>query len=96
VWNLEQISLGGAVTPVMTLGDGSLGFNGGLVFNPGDGFFYAISNDSMGNSTRNRISVGLDSITPIAPALGRASTLVLSLWWTRPAPLPNLRLGFWP
>ena len=35
------------VTPLATLGDGSLGFNGGLTFGPGSGL-YAIANDSSG------------------------------------------------
>jgi len=93
-WNLEQISLGGAVMPVMTLGDGSLGFNGGLVFNPGDGFFYAISNDSMGNSTLNRISVALDSITPIAPALGQGFYFGALTLVDEPGAAPEPSAGF--
>lgn len=36
-----------SVTTVATLGDGSLGFNGGLVLGPG-GSLYAIANDSTG------------------------------------------------
>src|SRR5262249_43879618 len=38
------------VTSVATLGDGSLGFNGGLAFGPG-GLLYAIANDSFGASS---------------------------------------------
>ena len=43
-----------STTPTATwlanLGDGSLGFNGGLAYHAGEGRFYAVSNDSFGYS----------------------------------------------
>ncbi|MBZ5605891.1 MAG: hypothetical protein LAO79_26630 [Acidobacteriia bacterium] len=55
---------GGAFSPVMTLVDPSslvpLAFNGGLVYDPNDGYFYAMANDSQGRSNLYRIdSVGM-------------------------------------
>ena len=46
---LDSISLGGVVTPLaVSLGQG---FTGGLAYSPGSGLFYAISSDSLGNSS---------------------------------------------
>ncbi|HLK68641.1 MAG TPA: hypothetical protein VKU19_34660 [Bryobacteraceae bacterium] len=40
----------GPTSSLFTLGDGSLGFNGGLTFDPVSHNFYSIANDSQGNS----------------------------------------------
>ncbi len=59
-----------SVTTVATLGDGSLGFNGGLVFGPG-GLLYAIANDSSGaNSLYQVQSNGALSLVGPAGGLG--------------------------
>ncbi|MBI4877169.1 MAG: hypothetical protein HY822_21250 [Acidobacteria bacterium] len=47
----NSISTGGVTTPLFDLGDRSLGFTGGLAFNPDNNLFYAIANDSSGNSS---------------------------------------------
>jgi hypothetical protein len=44
-------------TQLFPLGDSSIGFNGGLTFNPGDGLFYAVRNDSDGNSALTLFSL---------------------------------------
>ncbi len=60
----------GSVTTVGTLGDGSLGFNGGLTAGPG-GVFYAIANDSLGASSFYRVqSNGTISLIGSAGGLG--------------------------
>jgi hypothetical protein len=46
-----------SVTPLFGLGDGSISFNGGLLFDPGSGRFYAISNDGGANSTLDHFSL---------------------------------------
>jgi hypothetical protein len=39
-----------SAAPLATLGDGTVGFNGGLAYNSGNSLLYAIGNDSFGNS----------------------------------------------
>jgi hypothetical protein len=59
-----------SVTNVATLGDGSLGFNGGLVIGPGGGL-YGIANDSFGASSLYGIqSNGAFSLIGTAGGLG--------------------------
>jgi hypothetical protein len=59
-----------AVTTVATLGDGSLGFNGGLTTGPG-GTLYAIANDSTGAGSLYSIqSNGTVSLVGSAGGLG--------------------------
>lgn len=48
----------GVATPLFKLGDGSLGFNGGLAFDPAANLFYGIANDSFGNSSLVSFSLG--------------------------------------
>lgn len=47
-----------SVTSLFNLGDGSVSFNGGVLFNPADGLFYAIANDGAGNSTLDSFTLG--------------------------------------
>ena len=63
----RMFSLGQRVQPSTMIGfkqieffdhTGSLGFNGGLLFEPGNGLFYAISNDVNGASELNSFSLG--------------------------------------
>ena len=59
-----------AVTPLATLGDGSLGFNGGLTTGPG-GTLYGIANDSTGAGSLYTIqSNGTLSLVGAAGGLG--------------------------
>jgi hypothetical protein len=44
-------------TSQFELGDGAIGFNGGVTFRPSDGLFYAIRNDSDGNSALTSFSL---------------------------------------
>lgn len=61
-----SVSTGGTATWQFDLGDGSLGFNGGLAFNPFNNLFYAIANDSGGNSSLVSFSPwGGGAFTPI-------------------------------
>jgi hypothetical protein len=65
---LYEIDLGAsAVTFKFSLGDGSLSFNGGLLFHPDNGLFYVISNDANANSELNSFSLGggAGSLTPL-------------------------------
>jgi hypothetical protein len=58
-----------SVTSLFNLGDGSLGFNGGLTFRPTDGLFYAIANDGSGNSTIQSFSLaGAGTLTSVLPS----------------------------
>ena len=52
-----------------SLGDGSIGFNGGLAYNTSNTLLYSIGNDSLGSSTLYRLTTLGGSLTPIA-ALG--------------------------
>ena len=40
------------------MGNSQSSFNSGLLFDPGSGFYYAISNDGLGNSTLNSFTLG--------------------------------------
>lgn len=53
-----SISTGGAATWLFDFVDPTLGFNGGLAFHPGSSLFYAIANDSLGNSSLVSFSSG--------------------------------------
>ena len=57
-----------------TVGDNTLGFNGGLTYNSKDGLFYAIAADSTGASLLYRIDTGTSSATPIGVTLGTGYT----------------------
>jgi hypothetical protein len=58
-------------TALFTLGDGSLSFNGGVAFQPADGLFYVISNDSLANSTLYSFTLaGEASLNPVASNFG--------------------------
>jgi hypothetical protein len=46
-----SISTSGVAAWLFDFANPTLGFNGGLAFNPGNNLFYAIANDSQGNST---------------------------------------------
>lgn len=50
----------GTATPLASLGDGSVAFNGGLAYSSAAGRFFAIGNDSLGNAS-------LVSFTAAAP-----------------------------
>jgi len=56
---------GNLATFLFNLGDGSLGFNGGLAFRPTDGLFYAIANDGAGASSLVSFSGQGGPITPL-------------------------------
>jgi hypothetical protein len=54
------------VTRLFNLGDGSVSFNGGLLFDSSGGQFYAISNDNLGNSTLETFTLsGAGAFTPL-------------------------------
>jgi hypothetical protein len=64
--NLATVDPGGA-TPRFDLGDGSLGFNGGLAYDTANNRFYAIANDSLGNSSLVSFTLGgAGSVTTLA------------------------------
>ena len=46
-----SLTASGTSTLRFNVGDGSLGFNGGVTFRPGDGLFYAVANDFTGASS---------------------------------------------
>lgn len=70
---LTQLSTTAPVvaTPLANLGNGSIGFNGGLAYNTGDAMLYAIGNDSLGRSTLYRMSTGGAGLTPVGSGLGQ-------------------------
>jgi hypothetical protein len=55
--------------PLATLGDGSIGFNGGLAYNTSSALLYSIGNDSGGDSTLYRMTTLGGSLTSVG-ALG--------------------------
>ncbi len=63
----------GTFASIMNLDDptspGLISFNGGLVYDPFDGEFYSIGNDSLGNSTLYRIDVLNGSVKPLTARL---------------------------
>jgi hypothetical protein len=62
-----SVTTGGTATWLFDLGDGTLGFNGGLAYRAGTNVFYAIANDSAGNSSLVSFSAsGASTITTIA------------------------------
>jgi hypothetical protein len=94
----NSITLSGAsgtATFLFSLGIGADSYNGGLVFNPADNRFYAISNDSSANSTLKSFALGGGTITSEL-ALGQGFnnvglTLVQSA--SVPEPSSGLLLG---
>ncbi|MBI3681032.1 MAG: PEP-CTERM sorting domain-containing protein [Acidobacteria bacterium] len=66
--SLYSMTAGGAATRLFDLGNGSLGFNGGLAFDPGSDLFYSIANDGFGSSSLVSFSLaGGASLQTIAP-----------------------------
>jgi hypothetical protein len=64
-----------AVNRLFNVGDGALGFNGGLTYDSKDGLFYAIAADGSGASFLYSIDTGTSSVTPItAVTLGTGYT----------------------
>lgn len=65
---LNQLPTVAPVTaaPLSSLGDGSIGFNGGLAYNTSGSLLYSIGNDSLGNSTLYRFTTLGGSVTSIA------------------------------
>jgi hypothetical protein len=64
-------------TPLFNLGGGALGFNGGLTYRSTDGRFYAMANDSSGNSTLESFTLGGPGTltTAFSPGVGFISGL---------------------
>jgi hypothetical protein len=56
-----------SASPLATLGDGSIGFNGGLAYNTSNSMLYAVGNDSFGSSTLYSMTTLGGSLTPVAP-----------------------------
>lgn len=69
----------GSVTTIATLGDGSLGFNGGLTVGSG-GTLYAIANDSSGNSSLYTVQTS-GSTALVGSAGGLGSGFLGGLAW---------------
>lgn len=57
----------GVTTSLFALGDGSLGYNGGLTYDPADGFFYALAS---GESESALQKIGLGGSVTTAQLLG--------------------------
>jgi len=57
----------GVTTPLFAIGDGSLGYNGGLTFDPANGFFYALAS---GASESVLVRIGLDGSVTAVQSLG--------------------------
>jgi hypothetical protein len=73
---LTAVSDTGVATPLATLPDGSIGYDGGLALRPGDpsgSGLYAVGNDSLGNSTLYRFGLDGSAATPVL-ALGQGFT----------------------
>jgi len=72
----DGFGVGNVFTPLSpagagtTVGDGSVAFNGGLVYNGVDSAFYAIANDGLGASTLLHFSAASPATTLGAAALG--------------------------
>jgi MYXO-CTERM domain-containing protein len=58
-----------SASPLASLGDGSIGFNGGLAYDTSNAMLYAIGNDSQGGSALYSFTTSGGSLTSIA-ALG--------------------------
>lgn len=71
--------LPGSVTTIGTLGDGSLGFNGGLTTGPG-GVLYAIANDSLGASSLYSVQTNA-TVSLVGAAGGLGFGLLGGLAW---------------
>jgi hypothetical protein len=56
-----------SAAPLASLGDGSIGFNGGLAYSTGNALLYSVGNDFLGNSTLYSFTTLGGSFTPIAP-----------------------------
>jgi len=70
----------GVFSDVMALSTmGTQAFTGGLTYNAADSFFYALANDSNGDSELYRIDVGGNSITALTSQLGPGYTGGLTL-----------------
>jgi hypothetical protein len=52
--------------PLATLGDGSIGFNGGLAYHTSSALLYSIGNDFLGDSTLYRMTTLGGSLTSVA------------------------------
>jgi hypothetical protein len=57
--------------PIASLGDGSLAFNGGLVFDAGSSRLFGIANDSTGNSQLYSFTAAGGGLTPLGSGLGQ-------------------------
>lgn len=72
----DALGVGNVFTPLSppgagtTVGDGSVAFNGGLVYDSAGSVFYAIANDSLGASTLLHFSGAAPAATAGAVALG--------------------------
>ncbi len=69
VLNQLQTAAPVSAAPLASLGDGSIGFNGGLAYNTVESLLYSIGNDSSGYSTLYNLTTSGGSLTAIA-ALG--------------------------
>jgi hypothetical protein len=58
-------------TPLAGLGDGSVGFNGGLAYNTVNGMLYTIGNDSFGGSALYRMSAAGSGLAAVGAGLGQ-------------------------
>ncbi len=85
-----------SVNFVGSFGDGSVAFNGGLAFDPTANLFYAISNDSSGNSTLDTFtSAGSGSLSPVATfGVGYVNAGLALVTTDQPIPEPPTLLLF--
>ncbi len=70
---LSSIQLSGGVVSanIFSLGDGSVSFNGGLLYDPSSGLFYTIGNDQFGNSSLYSFSLsGANSLATVLSDFG--------------------------
>ena len=82
----------GAATPLFALGDGSIGFNGGLAYDAAADRFFVIGSDSLANSSLYSFTLaGLVSVTQIGSSFGQGflnASLVLLPDGDQPVPEP--------
>jgi hypothetical protein len=71
VFSYIQLSGGVVTADIFTLGDGTVSFNGGLLYDPASGLFYAIGNDQSGNSSLYSFSLsGAGTLTTVLSDFG--------------------------
>jgi hypothetical protein len=71
VFSSIELSGGVVTADIFMLGDGTVSFNGGLLYDPASGLFYTIGNDQSGNSSLYSFSLsGASSLSTVLADFG--------------------------